>query len=155
MKKCKKTVCLCLPLLSIASCALRFTVLFALYLRPGIDLVGRIADRGAEFAQVKEWMRIVFELIEMLRVYFPSHHPTTLSSVFGFLPFRCVQAHKKGIRRATINTFGYIAKAIGPQDVLATLLNNLKVQGSSCLPIHPHTAIDKQEDRSIHFHAHN
>src|SRR6185312_13114779 len=31
-------------------------------------------------------------------------------------------------RRATVNTFGYIAKAIGPQDVLATLLNNLKVQ---------------------------
>ncbi|EEE56293.1 hypothetical protein OsJ_05364 [Oryza sativa Japonica Group] len=38
------------------------------------------------------------------------------------------KAHKKGIRRATVNTFGYIAKAIGPQDVLATLLNNLKVQ---------------------------
>ena len=30
-------------------------------------------------------------------------------------------------RRATVNTFGYIAKAIGPQDVLVTLLNNLKV----------------------------
>ena len=27
-----------------------------------------------------------------------------------------------------MNTFGYIAKAIGPHDVLATLLNNLKVQ---------------------------
>ena len=38
------------------------------------------------------------------------------------------QAHKKGIRRATVNTFGYIAKAIGPQEVLDTLLNNLKVQ---------------------------
>lgn len=36
----------------------------------------------------------------------------------------CLQA----IRRATVNTFGYIAKAIGPQDVLVTLLNNLKVQ---------------------------
>ena len=31
-------------------------------------------------------------------------------------------------RQAAVNTFGYIAKAIGPQDVLATLLNNLKVQ---------------------------
>ncbi|KAF8966386.1 U2 snRNP component prp10, partial [Haplosporangium bisporale] len=39
-----------------------------------------------------------------------------------------LKAHKKGIRRAAVNTFGYIAKAIGPQDVLATLLNNLKVQ---------------------------
>ncbi len=69
-----------------------------------IDLVGRIADRGAEYVPAKEWMRICFELLEMLK------------------------AHKKGIRRATVNTFGYIAKAIGPQDVLATLLNNLKVQ---------------------------
>ncbi|OMO63584.1 Armadillo-like helical [Corchorus olitorius] len=69
-----------------------------------IDLVGRIADHGAEFVPAREWMRLCFELLEMLK------------------------AHKKGIRRATVNTFGYIAKAIGPQDVLATLLNNLKVQ---------------------------
>lgn len=52
----------------------------------------------------REWMRICFELLEMLN------------------------AHKKGIRRASVNTFGYIAKAIGPQDVIVTLLNNLKVQ---------------------------
>ena len=39
-----------------------------------------------------------------------------------------LKAHKKAIRRAAVNTFGYIAKAIGPQDVLHTLLNNLKVQ---------------------------
>jgi len=69
-----------------------------------IDLVGRIADRGAEYVPAREWMRICFELLEMLK------------------------ATKKGIRRATVNTFGYIAKAIGPSDVLATLLNNLKVQ---------------------------
>ncbi|GLT94370.1 hypothetical protein SLE2022_121140 [Rubroshorea leprosula] len=69
-----------------------------------IHLVGRIADHDAEFVPAREWMRICFELLEMLK------------------------AHKKGIRRATVNTFGYIAKAIGLQDVLATLLNNLKVQ---------------------------
>ncbi|KAL9179841.1 hypothetical protein ACHAXT_007811 [Thalassiosira profunda] len=69
-----------------------------------IDLVGRIADRGAEFVSAKEWMRICFELLELLK------------------------AHKKAIRRAAVSTFGYIAKAIGPQDVLHTLLNNLKVQ---------------------------
>ena len=67
-------------------------------------MVGRIADRGAEFVAAREWMRICFELLEMLK------------------------AHKKAIRRAAVNTFGYIAKAIGPQDVLHTLLNNLKVQ---------------------------
>merc|ERR1711981_524770 len=69
-----------------------------------IDLVGRIADRGAEMVANREWMRICFDLLDMLK------------------------APKKAIRRATVNTFGYIAKAIGPQDVLVTLLNNLKVQ---------------------------
>lgn len=69
-----------------------------------IDLVGRIADRGAEFVSAKEWMRICFELLEMLK------------------------AHKKAIKRAAVSTFGFIARAIGPQDVLHTLLNNLKVQ---------------------------
>ncbi|XGW14774.1 hypothetical protein V3C99_000779 [Haemonchus contortus] len=69
-----------------------------------IDLVGAIADRGSEFVSAREWMRICFELLELLK------------------------AHKKSIRRAAINTFGFIAKAIGPHDVLATLLNNLKVQ---------------------------
>ena len=39
-----------------------------------------------------------------------------------------LRAPKKSIRRACVNTFGYIAKAIGPQDVLHALLNNLKVQ---------------------------
>jgi len=69
-----------------------------------IDLIGRIADRGAEFVAAKEWMRICFELIALLK------------------------APVKAIRRATVNTFGYIAKAIGPQDVLVTLMNNLNVQ---------------------------
>ena len=69
-----------------------------------ISIVGRIADRGPEFVSAKEWMRICFELLEMLK------------------------AHKKSIRRAATSTFGFIAKAIGPQDVLHTLLNNLKVQ---------------------------
>lgn len=67
-------------------------------------MVGRIADRGPEYVSAREWMRICFELLELLK------------------------AHKKAIRRAAVNTFGYIAKAIGPHDVLATLLNNLKVQ---------------------------
>ena len=32
-----------------------------------IDLVGRIADRGAEMVSAREWMRICFELLEMLK----------------------------------------------------------------------------------------
>ncbi|WVN87540.1 uncharacterized protein L203_102723 [Cryptococcus depauperatus CBS 7841] len=69
-----------------------------------INLIGRIADRGAEYVPAKEWMRICFELLDLLK------------------------AHKRSIRRAAVNSFGYIAKAIGPQDVLSVLLTNLKVQ---------------------------
>eukprot|EP01138_Halocafeteria_seosinensis_P010429 gb/GECG01010647.1/.p1 GENE.gb/GECG01010647.1/~~gb/GECG01010647.1/.p1 ORF type:complete len:1367 (+),score=239.06 gb/GECG01010647.1/:1-4101(+) len=69
-----------------------------------IELVGLIADRGANSVHAKEWMRICFDLLELLK------------------------AGRKSIRRATVNTFGFIAKAIGPQDVLHTLLNNLRVQ---------------------------
>ena len=47
-------------------------------------------------------MRICFELLELLK------------------------APRKSIRRAAVSTFGFIAKAIGPQDVLHTLLNNLR-----------------------------
>jgi splicing factor 3B subunit 1 len=39
-----------------------------------------------------------------------------------------LKAHKKGIRRAAVNSFGYIAKSLGPQDVLSVLLTNLCVQ---------------------------
>ena len=45
-----------------------------------IDLVGRIADRGPEYVSAREWMRICFELLELLK------------------------AHKKAIRRAAVNT---------------------------------------------------
>eukprot|EP00948_MAST-09A_sp_MAST-9A-sp1_P003846 g3846.t1 len=69
-----------------------------------IDLIGKIADRGSNYVSAREWMRIVFELLESLK------------------------ASKKSIRRATVSTFGFIAKAIGPQDVIHTLLNNLRVQ---------------------------
>jgi hypothetical protein len=62
------------------------------------------ADRGAEFVPAREWMRICFELLDLLK------------------------AHKKGIRRAAVNSFGYIAKSLGPQDVLSVLLTNLRVQ---------------------------
>lgn len=52
-------------------------------------LTSRVYFRGAEYVSAREWMRICFELLELLK------------------------AHKKAIRRATVNTFGYIAKAIG------------------------------------------
>lgn len=69
-----------------------------------IILVGKIASKGARFVSPKEWMRISFELLELLK------------------------APRKAIRKSAVATFGYIAKAIGPNNVLVPLLNNLKVQ---------------------------
>ena len=69
-----------------------------------IKLIVLIADKGASYVTSKEWMRIWFDLLEILK------------------------AHRKNICRAILNIFCYIAKAIGPQELLMTLLNNLKVQ---------------------------
>ncbi|KAI3406702.2 prp10 [Candida oxycetoniae] len=69
-----------------------------------IKLIGLIATKNAETINAKEWMRICFDLLEMLK------------------------STRKRIRIAANATFGYIAKTIGPQDVIVMLLNNLKVQ---------------------------
>lgn len=69
-----------------------------------ILLVGSIADKGSDQVHVREWMRICFELLDLLK------------------------APRQSVRRAANDTFGMIAKGIGPQDVLLTLLTNLRVQ---------------------------
>lgn len=69
-----------------------------------IKLVGLIARKNSETINAREWMRICFELLDMLK------------------------SNKKRIRVAANETFGYIARTIGPQDVLVMLLNNLRVQ---------------------------
>lgn len=69
-----------------------------------VDMIGLIAERCPDAVNAKEWMRICFELLDLLK------------------------APRKSIRRSAVLTFGKIAKAIGPSDVLIALLNNLKVQ---------------------------
>lgn len=69
-----------------------------------VRLIGRIADLAAESVNPREWMRICFELLDLMK------------------------AQRKSIRKEVMKTFGFIAKAIGPHDVLSALLNNLKVQ---------------------------
>ena len=69
-----------------------------------VSLIGLIAEKGASYVSDKEWMRICFDLLELFK------------------------AHRKCIRRNAVNTFGHIAKAIGPQDVIIPLLDNLKIQ---------------------------
>ena len=69
-----------------------------------IQLVGVIADRSGESVSSREWMRICFELLDLLK------------------------AQRKSVRMEAVRTFGSIARAIGPHDVLATLLSNLRVQ---------------------------
>ncbi|CAI4687743.1 CCQ_1a_G0042810.mRNA.1.CDS.1 [Saccharomyces cerevisiae] len=69
-----------------------------------IKFVGLIGKLAPTYAPPKEWMRICFELLELLK------------------------STNKEIRRSANATFGFIAEAIGPHDVLVALLNNLKVQ---------------------------
>ncbi|RKP29773.1 ARM repeat-containing protein [Metschnikowia bicuspidata] len=69
-----------------------------------VRLVGLIARRNAETIHVKEWMRVCFDLLDMLKLT------------------------RRRIRVAANSTFGAIARTIGPQDVLVMLLNNLQMQ---------------------------
>lgn len=69
-----------------------------------VRLTGLIAQRNSETINAKEWMRICFELLEMLK------------------------STRKRIRIAANETFGFVAKSIGPQDIIVMLLNNLRVQ---------------------------
>ncbi|KZP30558.1 hypothetical protein FIBSPDRAFT_945911 [Athelia psychrophila] len=52
------------------------------------------SDHGAEFIPAREWMEICFG------------------------PHDLFKAHKKGLRRAAVNSFGYITKPLDPQTVL-------------------------------------
>jgi splicing factor 3B subunit 1 len=69
-----------------------------------ISLIMSMSIKSPESMHNKEWMRICFELLELLK------------------------ADRKRVRSAAVNAFAYIAKAIGPFDVLLALLNNLQVQ---------------------------
>lgn len=69
-----------------------------------VRLIGCVAKKGPDYVAPKEWLRICFSLLELLK------------------------SPNKQIRMASNATFGDIAKAVGPQDVLVVLLNNLKVQ---------------------------
>ena len=82
-----------------------------------IDLVGRIADRGAEFVSAKEWMRIWSEFphthgVQMLSPLLRASTADFCSvlslavcvRVLSFELLEMLKAHKKGIRRATVNT---------------------------------------------------
>ncbi len=50
-------------------------------LENAIDLVGRIADRGAEFVSAREWMRICFELLDTLKAQRKSIRRAGTSSI--------------------------------------------------------------------------
>ncbi|ABA27354.1 mRNA splicing factor U2 snRNP subunit (nucleomorph) [Bigelowiella natans] len=69
-----------------------------------IELINIIAQRSGLYIFPREWMRICFDILEVFRV------------------------NKKSVRRSAINTFGLISSIIGPQDLMVSLIKNLKVQ---------------------------
>ena len=66
------------------------------------DFFFLLADHSAKFVPAQEWMCqwIYFKLLE----------------------------GSQGIHQAAVNSFSYITKILGPQDVLSVLLTNLRVQ---------------------------
>lgn len=66
--------------------------------------LGKVATMNPDVVSIREWMRVCFELIDLLGT------------------------SNKMARREAMTAFGAISKAIGPSDLLIALLNNLKVQ---------------------------
>ncbi|CCH60465.1 hypothetical protein TBLA_0C06730 [Henningerozyma blattae CBS 6284] len=69
-----------------------------------IRIISNIAQLSPDTIPHKEWLRICFQLLDLLK------------------------SVNKKIRVLANDTFGYIAKAIGPQDILPALLDNLNLQ---------------------------
>ncbi|KAA8498508.1 Splicing factor 3B subunit 1 [Porphyridium purpureum] len=69
-----------------------------------IGLIGIIAERSGDVIVAREWIRICFEMLDLLK------------------------APRMSIRRIAVRVFGVVAKAVGASQVLGVLLNNLKVQ---------------------------
>jgi splicing factor 3B subunit 1 len=67
-----------------------------------VALIGQLASAAPDAIPIKEWIRVCFELLDLL------------------------SAKRLSIRRAAVATFGSIARAVGPHDVLETLLPNLR-----------------------------
>jgi splicing factor 3B subunit 1 len=68
-----------------------------------LNILGRVADLVPEAVSSKEWLRICGDMI----------------SILG--------CDRKAIRRAAVNTFGFVAKSVGPKDIVTSLLSNLKI----------------------------
>ncbi len=68
-----------------------------------VNLMGLCASDAGDQVHQKEWVRICFDLLDLLR------------------------APKKAVRRSSTATLGAIARAIGPQEILGPLLQNLRV----------------------------
>ncbi|KZT08488.1 ARM repeat-containing protein [Laetiporus sulphureus 93-53] len=81
------------------------------------DTLGSIIATEDAFANVVEVQEATINLIVRIAL---------MRICFEFLDL--LKAHKKGIRRAAVDSFGYIAKSFGPQDVLQVLPTNLCVQ---------------------------
>jgi splicing factor 3B subunit 1 len=69
-----------------------------------VSLIMSLSTKSPDMVRNKEWMRICFELLELLK------------------------ADRRKVRNKSVAAFASIAKAIGPFDVLLALLNNLQVQ---------------------------
>ena len=67
-----------------------------------VDLVGRIADRAAEGVPAREWMRVCFELLELLKV------------------------QERQMRVCTTVAIAVVAEACGPFTVLPALMNEYR-----------------------------
>ncbi|KAK6151376.1 hypothetical protein DH2020_014011 [Rehmannia glutinosa] len=103
-----------------------------------IDLVGRIADRGPEYVPAREWMRICFELLEMLKAHKKGIRESNCQHFRlyrkGYRPTRCSrnivkqpQSPRTQNRVCTTVAIAIVAETCSPFTVLPALMNEYRV----------------------------
>eukprot|EP00606_Chrysophyceae_sp_TOSAG23-5_P001362 GSChrysophyteH2.ASY1.ANO1.161.1 assembled CDS len=88
-----------------------------------IDLVGRIADRGAEFVSPREWMRICFELLEMLKA---SKKAIQKAADVLHTLLNNLKVQERTMRVCTTVAIAIVAETCSPFTVIPALMNEYR-----------------------------
>ncbi|KAG6375292.1 armadillo-type protein [Boletus reticuloceps] len=87
-----------------------------------INLIGRITDRGAEFVPAREWMRICFELLDLLKAHKKSLGPQDVLSVL----LTNLRVQECQSRVCSTVAIPIVAETCGPFTCIPAILNEYR-----------------------------
>ncbi|KAG1815410.1 armadillo-type protein [Suillus variegatus] len=90
-----------------------------------INLIGRIADRGAEFVPAREWMRICFELLDLLKAHKKGIGSLGPQDVLSVL-LTNLRVQERQSRVCSTVAIAIVAETCGPFTCIPAILNEYR-----------------------------